>query len=118
MPKKVEKLRFDSDSEVIKQLAKRKVGEIIELSQISLAIVDDRHGHEVADATEHLGNILTEMISCFILDSVKDIESDDAVFAYLLTTVATNMALSVLTTFDTARFYMELEKYQKSGGTE
>jgi hypothetical protein len=118
MPKKVEKLRFDSDSEVIKQLAKRKVGEIIELSQISLAIVDDRHGHEVADATEHLGNVLTEMISCFILDSVKDIESDDAVFAYLLTTVATNMALSVLTTFDMARFYMEFEKYQKSGGTE
>jgi hypothetical protein len=118
MPKKVEKIRLDSDSEVIKQLAKRKVGEIIELSQISLAIVNDRHGHEVADATEHLGNVRTEMISCFILDSVKDIESDDAVFAYLLTTVATNMALSVLTTFDMARFYMELEKYQKSGGTE
>jgi hypothetical protein len=118
MPKKVEKLRLDSDSEVIKQLAKRKVGEIIELSQISLAIVDDRHGHEVADATEHLGNVLTDMINCFILDSVKGIESDDAVFAYLLTTVATNMALSVLTTFDTARFYMELEKYQESGGTE
>ena len=118
MPKNVEKLRLDSDSEVIKQLAKRKVGEIIELSQISLAIVDDRHGHEVADATEHLGNVLTDMIDCLILDSVKGIESDDSVFAYLLTTVATNMSLSVLTTFDTARFHMELEDYQKSGGTE
>ena len=118
MPKKVKKLRYDSDSEVIKQLAKRKVGEIIELSQISLTIVDDRHGHKVADATERLGNVLTDMISCLILDSVKDAEADDSVFAYLLTTVATNMSLSVLTTFDAARFHAELEEYQKSGGTE
>lgn len=109
---------FSSDSEYIRQLSKRKVGEVIELSQTAIQNVRDVHGNNAARLIEDLGVEITDMTNDIICSCCDKGEIDNKGFMYLTSIVAANMSISVLSAIDKARFERELEEYQKSGGTE
>lgn len=107
-----------ADSEVVRQIGKHRIGELIALANVSINGISEEHGEEVADALVKLGDEITTKIE----DTIRWCVSDTPAIAgkatgYLTSVVSANIAVAIFSALDEIRFERELEEYQ-NGGTE
>jgi hypothetical protein len=108
-----------SDSEFVRSIGKHRIGELIAMANVSIDAIRDEHGDEVADALAELGNEITTKVNDTIRWCVSDTPAiAGKATAYLTSVVSANVAVAIFTALDELKFEMELEEYQKSGGTE
>ena len=108
-----------SDSEFVRSIGKHRIGELIAMANVSINGIRDEHGDEVADALAELGNEITTKVNDTIRWCVSDTPAiAGKATAYLTSVVSANVAVAIFSALDELKFEMELEEYQKSGGTE
>ena len=108
-----------ADSEVVRQIGKHRIGELIALANVSINGISEEHGDEVADALVKLGDEITTKVEDTIRWCVSDTPAiAGKATAYLTSVVSANVAVAIFSALDEIRFERELEEYQKSGGTE
>ena len=119
MSDKCEPHYLAADSEMVERIGERKIGDLIALAFVSLQGIKEERGEEVADALVELGNEITTKVNDTIRWCVSDTPAiAGKATAYLTSVVSANIAVEIFTALDEMRFEMELEEYQKSGGTE
>jgi len=110
---------ISADSEMVRQIGKHRIGELIAMANVSINGIRDEHGDEVADALAELGNEITTKVTDIIRWCVSDTPAiAGKATAYLTSVVSANVAVAIFSALDELKFEMELEEYQKSGGTE
>lgn len=107
-----------ADSEMVRQIGKHRIGELIAMANVSINGIRHDHGEEVADALVELGNGITTKVDDIIRWCVSDTPAiAGKATAYLTSVVSANVAVAIFSALDELKFEMELEEYQ-NGGTE
>ena len=107
---------ISADSEMVRQIGKHRIGELIAMANVSINGIRDEHGDEVADALVELGDEITTKVE----DTIRWCLSDTPAIAgkataYLTSVVSANVAVAIFSALDELKFEMELEEYQNGG---
>lgn len=107
---------LSADSEMVRQIGKHRIGELIAMANVSINGIRDEHGDEVADALAELGNEITTKVTDIIRWCVSDTPAiAGKATAYLTSVVSANVAVAIFSALDELKFEMELEEYQNGG---
>lgn len=107
-----------TNSELVKTMRSRTLGEIIDISTATIETIDEYHGRETAELLEQVGSEVTNVATDVIEVCKRESGLGATAQIYLLAILATNLSVSILSTVDRAQFSLDLDAHQEGGGAE